>query len=594
MSSPRHQKSFRFSFRPSVIALTVAALAVSARSFAQAPTFNAEVTTYTNSSFNRASFAAVGDLNGDGKLDAVVTDGWDSLRLMLGNGDGTFSEHDVSVPNTNPGTIKIADLNGDGLLDAVFVSNGASAPYGVTVLLNTGLNDANGVPQFNVTNYSAGIVGVRSVAIGDLNGDGQPDLVVGNCCASVVVLLNTGGGTFAVKQGTSLSPSNGGPSVGQSAIVDVNGDGKADYIVSSNQSGATNVFFGNGDGSLQAPVIVPSLGLALAVVDVNHDGKPDLVEADPGSSAPSSGKLMVFLNSGDGKFSAPPVLYPSGVVQPLFLTTADLDHDGNGDVVISDFGGTGGGHQVGLLLGDGTGAFGTATLYQVNRGPRDVAVADFNGDRQLDIATVGYSDNTYGVLLNNSRPPDTTAPVVTVVPGDQTLEATGPDGAIATFTATAADPDDAAGPVTCTHASGSTFGLGTTTDVCSSTDTNNNTGSTSFNIIVRDTTPPAITSVTPSQASLWPPNKKMTAISVAVAATDAVTTSPACQIASVTSNEAGAGEWSITGPLTLQLQADRLGTGSGRIYTIAVTCTDAAGNASTRSTTVSVPHDQGK
>lgn len=189
---------------------------------------------------------------------------------------------------------------------------------------------------------------------------------------------------------------------------------------------------------------------------------------------------------------------------------------------------------------------------------------------------------------------DTTPPIVTVVPGNQTVEATGPNGAVVTFSATATDPDDTAGPVTCTHPSGSTFGLGTTTVVCSSADTHNNTGSASFNVIVRDTTPPVITAVTPSQTSLWPPNKKMVPISVAVTATDAVTVSPACRITSVASNEPGSGEWLITGALTLQLQADRLGTGTGRIYTISVTCTDAAGNASSRSTTVIVPHDQGK
>ncbi|GEM_PF-6168198 len=391
-------------FRPRACALlavaALAALVVPARSLAQAPTFNALVTTYTNSSYNFPGYAAVGDFNGDGKLDALVSDGSASLRLMLGNGDGTFTEHDVSVPGTNPGMIRAADLNGDGKLDAVTVSNGGNSA--VTVLLNTG-NDGNGVPQFTVTNYNL-LQGVRSVTIGDLNGDGKPDLVVGNCCGSVAVMLNTGGGTFNAPPGSySLQPGAGGPSVGPGVIVDVNGDGKADYVVASNQNHATNVFFGNGDGTLQAPVVIPSYGLFLAVVDVNHDGKPDLVEADPGSGDPSSGKLMVFLNSGDGKFSAPPTLYATGLNQPFSLTTADLDGDGNLDVVLSDFNG-GSGHQVAVLLGDGQGQFGAPNLYAVNQGPLDVAVGDFNGDGRLDIATVGRQDRTYGVLLNKSKP----------------------------------------------------------------------------------------------------------------------------------------------------------------------------------------------
>ena len=590
MGSPAGKKDFRLRFHLAVIGLGVAALAVPARSFAQAPSFNAIVTTYTNSSFNFPQFAGVGDFNGNGKLDALVSDGSDSLRLMLGNGDGTFTEHDVSVPGTNPGPVKVADLNGDGLLDAVTVSNGGN--FAVTVLLNTG-NDGNNVPQFTVTNYSAATTGIRSVTIGDLNGDGHPDLVVGNCCGTVVVFLNNGHGTFTRGLITGLLPGLGAPSVGPGAIVDVNGDHKADYVVASNQNHATNVFFGNGDGTLQSPVVIPSYGLFLAVADVNHDGKPDLIEADPGSSDPSSGMLMVFLNSGDGKFSAPPTLYPSGLSNPFSLTTTDIDGDGNLDVLMGDFN-NGSGHQVAVLLGDGHGMFGAPNLYSVDHSPTDVSVGDFNGDGKLDIATVGRQDRTYGVLLNNSVTTDTTPPAVTVVPGDQVLEATAPSGAVVRFSANATDLDDAAGPVTCTRPSGSTFSFGTTTVVCSSTDTHNNTGSTSFKVLVRDTTPPAITAVTPSQTSLWPPNKKMVPISVAVTATDLVTVSPACQITSVASNESGSGEWLITGALTLQLQADRLGTGNGRIYTISVTCTDAAGNASGRSTTVIVPHDQGK
>src|SRR5207247_1473167 len=80
---------------------------------------------------------------GHGKPDALVDHGSSSLRLTVGNGDGTFAEDDVSVPGTNPGPVKAADLNGDGTLDAVIVSNGGN--MAVTVLLNTG-NYGNGVP----------------------------------------------------------------------------------------------------------------------------------------------------------------------------------------------------------------------------------------------------------------------------------------------------------------------------------------------------------------------------------------------------------------------------------------------------------------
>jgi hypothetical protein len=111
-------------------------------------------------------------------------------------------------------------------------------------------------------------------------------------------------------------------------------------------------------------------------------------------------------------------------------------------------------------------------------------------------------------------------------------------------------------------------------------------------LTIVDTTPPVIDAVTPSQNSIWPPNKTMTPITIAASAHDL--SGASCHIASVSSNEPGSGQWQITGPLTLTLQADRLGNGSGRIYTIGVSCTDGAGNAASSSTTVRVPHDQGR
>src|SRR5207302_6838251 len=110
-------------------------------------------------------------------------------------------------------------------------------------------------------------------------------------------------------------------------------------------------------------------------------------------------------------------------------------------------------------------------------------------------------------------------------------------------------------------------------------------------VLVRpvDTTPPVIASVTPSTGSLWPPDHKMVGVTLNVQATDNVDPSPVCRIDSVSSNEPinGLGDgdtapdWLITGLLALDLRAERAGEGSGRIYSIAVNCTDHAGNAST-------------
>jgi hypothetical protein len=108
-----------------------------------------------------------------------------------------------------------------------------------------------------------------------------------------------------------------------------------------------------------------------------------------------------------------------------------------------------------------------------------------------------------------------------------------------------------------------------------------------------DTTPPTIQNATANPGSIWPPNKKMVPVALTVNAMDA-SGAVSKRIISVTSNESGSGQWQMTGDLTLDVQADRNGNGTGRAYTITVECKDRFNNASTKAVTVKVPHDQGK
>jgi hypothetical protein len=108
-------------------------------------------------------------------------------------------------------------------------------------------------------------------------------------------------------------------------------------------------------------------------------------------------------------------------------------------------------------------------------------------------------------------------------------------------------------------------------------------------VTVRDTTAPIITSLSASPNILSPPNHKMVPIAISAAATDICDPNPQSKIISVTSNEPGAGQYQITGNLTLNVQSDRNGGGNGRIYTIVVEARDVSGNASAKSVTVTVP-----
>jgi hypothetical protein len=108
--------------------------------------------------------------------------------------------------------------------------------------------------------------------------------------------------------------------------------------------------------------------------------------------------------------------------------------------------------------------------------------------------------------------------------------------------------------------------------------------------------PPSITSLTATPDVLWPPNRKMVPVSLAVSATGSPT--PVCQISSVSSNEPivvpGETDWAVTGPLALDLRAERLGSGDGRVYVITVTCTNTLNPSASQTVAVSVPHDQGQ
>ncbi len=156
-------------------------------------------------------------------------------------------------------------------------------------------------------------------------------------------------------------------------------------------------------------------------------------------------------------------------------------------------------------------------------------------------------------------------------------------------------------PVTTNLTLSGNFPLGTNVVTVMATDSATNTASCSTTVTVADTIPPVITALSASPNTLWPPNHKMVQVKLHATVTDACgpTTWKITNVASSESVSAkGSGntspDWQITGDHTLQLRAERSGKGSGRVYTITVVATDAAGNKSVPKTvTVTVPHDQG-
>jgi Chondroitinase B/HYR domain len=196
--------------------------------------------------------------------------------------------------------------------------------------------------------------------------------------------------------------------------------------------------------------------------------------------------------------------------------------------------------------------------------------------------------------------PDSKKPLITTPLADVTLEATGPQGAVATYTASATDDKDGVVPVVFNPASGSTFPLGTTVVVATATDFAGNVATAFFNVTVVDTTPPEIRSLRASPDVLWPLSHQMVPVTLTADVQDAVGV-VSTRIVSVSSSETANGpgdgntdsDWQVTGDMTVALRAERAGGGDGRLYAIGIEGRDAAGNVRTATVTVGVPHDPG-
>ena len=216
--------------------------------------------------------------------------------------------------------------------------------------------------------------------------------------------------------------------------------------------------------------------------------------------------------------------------------------------------------------------------------------------------TAKVTDSDYNVVTKvfDVIVEDTTPPVLSL-PADITAEATGPNGAVVTFEASAQDIVDGSVPVVLEPPSGSTFPLGATTVVATATDAAGNSASGEFKVTVQDTTAPVIELLAASPKVAWPPLHQMENVNLAVQVREAVDPAPVTRVVSVGSNEPENGtgdgdtapDTAITGDLSLQVRAERSGSGSDRVYTITVESRDFSGNASRKTVTVTVPHDMG-
>jgi hypothetical protein len=355
---------------------------------------------------------AIGDLNGDGKLDLATANSEGTVSILLGTGTGTFG----SATNFSAGPVThavvIGDLNGDGNPDLAVVNRDG---VGVSIFLGDGTGAFG-----SATDFGVGATPL-SIAIDDLNGDGKLDLAVANLNSNdVSILLGTGTGTF----GSATNFSAGG-SPHNVKIGDLNGDGKPDLAVANVFNNTVSILLGDGTGAFGSATdfAVGTNPNVVAIGDLDGDGVPDLAVANAASD-----NVSILLGTGTGTFG--PATNFAAVSFVVYVAIGDLNGDGKPDLAVANCTS----NNVSILLGTGTGSFGSATNFAVGTGPHPIAIEDLNGDGKLDLAVGNRTSNNVSILINNTN--DTT-PLTVDAGGPYTVN----ESSSVTLTAIGTDPE---------------------------------------------------------------------------------------------------------------------------------------------------------
>jgi len=336
----------------------------------------ARATTFSTACFDTfaSPAVAVADFNGDGNLDVAITPSttyaggasWTiqpQINVYLGNGTGGFTFS--SQLNTAAAFVDLVaiDVNNDGKVDLVTSGNPVSILKG------------NGDGTFQAAQTTAG---GDNIALGDLNGDGSPDLVVGSF-SNITVSFNQGNGTFGAGTTYKLQQPVRGITV-----QDVNGDGLRDIgvltLAGNQNSGNVSVFINRGGGTFAHAMDSKVNGLVarnLRFADFNGDGKLDVAVGRY-----SGGGVATLIGNGSGSFNSQTNIAMPG--NTIHIDLGDINGDGKTDIVAGNFDSNPPDGSVSVLYGNGSGGFTIGNVIPLEYG-LGVAAADVNHDSRVDI-----------------------------------------------------------------------------------------------------------------------------------------------------------------------------------------------------------------
>jgi hypothetical protein len=343
---------------------------------------------------------AVGDFNGDGKLDVAVPANDNTVHILLGNGDGSFQPA-VSVPAAPSGTqisdVAVGDFNGDGKADLAVSYHDVNQVSGTSVVLGNG-DGSFQAPVTSAMSQTQDLTGGMTL-VADVNGDGIPDLVRA-CHVGVCVELGNGEGTFRAPF-VYIPPVtvNIAPVVSSVTLGDFNGDGKLDIALAVEPHYLV-MLPGNGDGTFGTATLLYGADAVLVdsvvAVDLDGDGKLDLAffYRQDIRGIGIVGALSLLRGNGDGTFQAPLTLPGLPGMDNAVLIAGDFNGDGQIDLAVQN---------VVVVIG----SFSLPVSYRVIPTGQNASVAgDFNGDGRLDLAGEDQLLDELHLLLQGSPTAD--------------------------------------------------------------------------------------------------------------------------------------------------------------------------------------------